>query len=56
MWHRRIEYACNSTENSASINNNMFVLPNKVEVDSIAGMLSDDNTKVTYDDIAGKGK
>ena len=39
-----------------TINNNMFVLPNKVEMDSIAGMLSDDNTKVTYDDIAGSGK
>lgn len=39
-----------------TINNNMFVLPNKVEMDSIAGMLSDDNTKVTYDDIAGRSK
>lgn len=37
-----------------TVNNNMFVLPNKVEMDSIAGMLSDGENKVTYDDIAGR--
>lgn len=37
-----------------TVNNNMFVLPNKVEMDSIAGMLSDGENEVTYDDIAGR--
>lgn len=35
------------------VNNNLFVLPDKVELDSIANILSDGNTKVSYDDIAG---
>lgn len=39
-----------------TVNNNLFVLPNKVELDSIASLLSDDDAKVTYDDIAGGGR
>lgn len=35
------------------VNNNLFVLPDKVELDSIANVLSDGNNKVSYDDIAG---
>lgn len=35
------------------VNNNLFVLPDKVELDSIANILSDGNNKVSYDDIAG---
>ena len=35
------------------VNNNLFVLPDKVELDSIANILSDGSTKVSYDDIAG---
>ena len=35
------------------VQNNLFVLPDKVELDSIASILSDDKHKVDYDDIAG---
>lgn len=35
------------------VNNNLFVLPDKVELDSIANVLSDGHNKVSYDDIAG---
>ena len=35
------------------VNNNLFVLPDKVELDSIANILSDGKNKVSYDDIAG---
>lgn len=37
------------------VQNNLFVLPDKVEMDSIASLLSDDKTKVSYDSIAGIG-
>lgn len=36
------------------VQNNLFVLPDRVELDSIANLLSDDETKVTYSDIAGR--
>lgn len=36
------------------VQNNLFVLPDKVELDSIANLLSDGDEKVTYDDIAGR--
>lgn len=35
------------------VQNNLFVLPDKVELDSIASVLSDDNHKINYEDIAG---
>ena len=35
------------------VQNNLFVLPDKVELDSIASVLSDDKHKVDYEDIAG---
>lgn len=35
------------------VQNNLFVLPDKVELDSIASILSDDKKQVDYDDIAG---
>lgn len=35
------------------VQNNLFVLPDKVELDSIANILSDGNKQVSYDDIAG---
>ena len=35
------------------VQNNLFVLPDKVELDSIASILSDDKHKIDYDDIAG---
>lgn len=35
------------------VQNNLFVLPDKVELDSIANILSDGKKEVTYDDIAG---
>lgn len=35
------------------VQNNLFVLPDAVEMSSIANILSDDNHKVTYDSIAG---
>lgn len=35
------------------VQNNLFVLPDKVELDSIASILSDDKHKVDYEDIAG---
>ena len=35
------------------VQNNLFVLPDKVELDSIASILSDDKHKVDYDSIAG---
>ena len=35
------------------VQNNLFVLPDAVEMSSIANILSDDNYKVTYDSIAG---
>lgn len=35
------------------VNNNLFVLPDKVELDSIAATLSRPDKQVTYDDIAG---
>ena len=35
------------------VQNNLFVLPDKVELDSIASILSDDKHKVDYDEIAG---
>ena len=40
-------------DNPKQIQNNMFVLPDKVELDSIASILSDDKHQVDYDDIAG---
>lgn len=36
------------------VQNNLFVLPDRVELDSIANLLSDDETEVTYSDIAGR--
>ena len=35
------------------VQNNLFVLPDKVELDSIASILSDDKHQIDYDDIAG---
>ena len=35
------------------VQNNLFVLPDAVEMSSIANILSDDNHKVTYESIAG---
>ena len=35
------------------VQNNLFVLPDAVEMSSRANILSDDNHKVTYDSIAG---
>ena len=35
------------------VQNNLFVLPDRVELDSIASVLSDDKHKVDYEDIAG---
>lgn len=35
------------------VQNNLFVLPDKVELDSIASVLSDDKHKIDYEDIAG---
>ena len=35
------------------VQNNLFVLPDKVELDSIASILSDDKHQVDYEDIAG---
>ena len=35
------------------VQNNLFVLPDKVELDSIASILSDDKHKVDYEYIAG---
>ena len=35
------------------VQNNLFVLPDKVELDSIASILSEDKHKVDYEDIAG---
>lgn len=35
------------------VQNNLFVLPDAVEMSSIANILSDDKHKVTYDSIAG---
>ena len=35
------------------VQNNLFVLPDAVEMDSIAGILSDDKHKVSYESIAG---
>ena len=35
------------------VQNNLFVLPDKVELDSIASVLSDDKHQVDYEDIAG---
>jgi hypothetical protein len=35
------------------VQNNLFVLPDKVELDSIASVLSDDKHQIDYDDIAG---
>ena len=40
-------------DNPKQIQNNLFVLPDKVELDSIASVLSDDKKQVDYDDIAG---
>ena len=40
-------------DNPKQIQNNLFVLPDKVELDSIASVLSDDKHQVDYDDIAG---
>ena len=40
-------------DNPKQIQNNLFVLPDKVELDSIASILSDDKHKVDYEDIAG---
>ena len=40
-------------DNPKQIQNNLFVLPDKVELDSIASILSDDKKQVDYDDIAG---
>lgn len=36
-----------------SVNNNLFVLPEAVEMESISSLLSDKDNKVSYDDIAG---
>ena len=35
------------------VQNNLFVLPDAVEMKSIASILSDENNKVSYDSIAG---
>ena len=35
------------------VQNNLFVLPDTVEMNSIASILSDENNKVSYDSIAG---
>ena len=35
------------------VQNNLFVLPDAVEMNSIASILSDENNKVSYDSIAG---
>ena len=35
------------------VQNNLFVLPDRVELDSIASVLSDDKHRVDYEDIAG---
>lgn len=40
-------------DNPKQIQNNLFVLPDKVELDSIASVLSDDKHQVDYEDIAG---
>lgn len=36
-----------------SVQNNLFVLPDAVEMNSIANILSDDKHKVSYESIAG---
>ena len=40
-------------DNPKQIQNNLFVLPDKVELDSIGSVLSDDKHQVDYEDIAG---
>ena len=35
------------------VQNNLFVLPDRVELDSIASVLSDDKHQIDYEDIAG---
>ena len=40
-------------DNPKQVQNNLFVLPDAVEMSSIANILSDDNHKVTYESIAG---
>ena len=40
-------------DNPKQVQNNLFVLPDKVELDSIASVLSDDKHKIDYEDIAG---
>ena len=40
-------------DNPKQVQNNLFVLPAKVELDSIASVLSDDKHQVDYEDIAG---
>src|SRR5574344_2555687 len=40
-------------DNPKQIQNNLFVLPDKVELDSIASVLSDDKHQIDYEDIAG---
>ena len=40
-------------DNPKQIQNNLFVLPDKVELDSIASVLSDDKHQVDYEDIDG---
>ena len=40
-------------DNPKQVQNNLFVLPDKVELDSIASVLSDDKHQVDYEDIAG---
>ena len=40
-------------DNPKQVQNNLFVLPDKVELDSIASVLSDDKHHIDYEDIAG---
>ena len=40
-------------DNPKQVQNNLFVLPDKVELDSIASVLSDDKHQIDYEDIAG---
>ena len=40
-------------DNPKQVQNNLFVLPDRVELDSIASILSDDKHKIDYEDIAG---
>lgn len=40
-------------DNPKQVQNNLFVLPDKVELDSIANLLGDKDDTVTYNDIAG---